>query len=146
MMLRAGASTSNAGDQSSVVAARSDSGSASRPASSSGSFCHAATKRAPATRLVMKLLVAATLCSLPARSGIAHSAACASGESMSLTSAMVVAPPSRKYLIGSTTSGLWPDCEIEIASVSRVISGDLFKVTSDIGSDATTRPRRAMIR
>ncbi len=67
---------------------------------------------------------------------IANSAAWASGESMSLTSAMVVAPPSRKYLIGSTTSGLWPDCEIEMASVSRVISGDLFSVTSDIGSDA----------
>jgi len=96
--------------------------------------------------LVMKLLVAATLCSLPARRGMANSAACASGDSISLTNATVVAPPSRKYLIGSTTSGLWPDCEMEMASVSRVISGDLFSVTSDIGSDATTRPRRAIIR
>ncbi|MNT44591.1 hypothetical protein D3C72_1811250 [compost metagenome] len=96
MMLRAGASTSIAGDQSTRVASSSASGSASRPPSSSGSFCHCATMRAPATRLVIKLLVAATLCSLPARRGMAHSAACASGESMSLTRATVVAPPSRK--------------------------------------------------
>jgi hypothetical protein len=44
----------------------------------------------------MKLLVAATLRSAPARSGSVHSAAAASGEATSLTMATVVAPPSRK--------------------------------------------------
>ncbi len=146
MMLRAGASTSIAADQSTWLAARSASGKAAMPAFSSASSCHSATRRAPATRLAMKLLVAATLCSLPACSGMVQAALCASGDSASFTSATVVAPPSRKYWIGSTTSGLWPDCEIEMARVSRVTSGDLYRVTSDIGSEVTRRPRRDMIR
>ena len=33
-----------------------------------------------------------------------------------------------------------------MVSVSRVTSGDLYSVTSDIGSEATMRPMRAMIR
>ena len=55
-------------------------------------------------------------------------------------------PPSRKYWIGSTTSGLWPDCETEIASRFSDERGALYRVTSDIGKDVTRRPMRAMIR
>ena len=44
------------------------------------------------------------------------------------------------YLVTATTHSL------TVLLLSRVISGDLYSVTSDIGSDATTRPRRAMIR
>jgi hypothetical protein len=63
-----------------------------------------------------------------------------------LTSATVVPPPWRNTLIGSIRSGLRPDCEIATASVLRVTSGAPYSVTSDIGSDVTSRPWRAITR
>ena len=60
--------------------------------------------------------VAATDCSRPAISGSNSSASVASGESISLTMAMVVAPALRADRCISTMSGLRPDCEMETAA------------------------------
>ena len=54
---------------------------------------------------------AATLCSTPACRRNTCSAAASSGEPSALTKATVRAPLARKYCVGETRSGLWPDCE-----------------------------------
>ena len=94
----------------------------------------------------MKLLVAATLVSSPACSGNTHCAARASGDSGSLTKAAVTAPPSLKKRVGATRSGLWPDCENanDVRPLQTIC--DWYSVISDIGSEVTSRPMRAMIR
>ena len=65
----------------------------------------------------MNDLVAATLRSSPDRSGKTRLASRARGDAASFTRATVVAPFRVKYAMGSTRSGLWPDCEN--ASTSR---------------------------
>ena len=60
----------------------------------------------------MNVLVAATLCSTPALSGRLWSQAPAIGESATLVSATVSAPPAPALFIISTMSGLLPDCEM----------------------------------
>jgi hypothetical protein len=57
-------------------------------------------------------LVAATLCSSPTHSGTTQSAAAASGEFSSFTSATTRAPASFAARAVASRSGLRPDCEI----------------------------------
>ena len=71
----------------------------------------------------MKLLVAATLRSVPACNGMTHSAALASGEEVSFTKATVVAPPAQKRSTGMHRSGLRPDWDIDTTSRSRAEIG-----------------------
>ena len=94
----------------------------------------------------MKLLVAATLVSAPACSGSTHWQARASGESASLTKATVRAPPAAKKCAGATRSGLCPDCEnaSDTSPAQRSRAG--YSVTSDIGSEVTSRPSRDIVR
>ena len=63
-----------------------------------------------------------------------------------MTNAAVHAPRSLKKRVGATRSGLWPDCENAIDTRPSQTICDWYKVISDIGSDVTNRPRRAMIR
>ena len=86
------------------------------------------------------------LVSAPACSGNTHCEACASGEAASLTKATVRAPPSRKKRVGATRSGLWPDCENASDTSPSHCSFDWYSVISDIGSEVTRRPSRAMMR
>ena len=94
----------------------------------------------------MKLLVAATLRSGPACSGSACVAAAASGEAASFTKATVVAPPARSCCSGSTRSGLRPDCENASATSRSAGRGARYSVSSDGGSEVTSRPSRAITR
>ena len=66
----------------------------------------------PATAEATKVLVAATLFSVPERMSIAWSEPAASGEPAVLVMAMVSAPPSRAAFAIATMSGLLPDCEM----------------------------------
>ena len=102
-----------AGDQSSLAACSSPAARPRPAASRALSRCQWASRRALALSVAMKLLVAATLRSLPAQSGTTNSLAASSGESSAFTRAMPRAPRSRRMRRLSTRSGLCPDCESE---------------------------------
>jgi len=67
----------------------------------------------------MKLLVAATLLSVPAWTGMVISASAASGEAVSLTKATTIAPCRCASSLAAMRSGLRPDCEIAINGMPR---------------------------
>ena len=90
--------------------------------------------------------VAATLRSCAACSGKAQRAARAKGEALSLTKATVWAPRAAKLWVGNTRSGLWPDCEKASDSRPSQSSCVPYSVFSDIGSEVTKRPSRAISR
>ena len=135
-----------AGDQSSLAACSSP---AARPwpaASRALSRCQWASRRALALSVAMKLLVAATLRSVPAQSGTTNSLAASSGESSAFTRAMPRAPRSRRMRRLSTRSGLCPDCEKAKTACPATRSGERFRVTTDMGSEATGKPACCMAR
>ncbi|MNI75397.1 hypothetical protein D3C73_1315450 [compost metagenome] len=94
----------------------------------------------------MKLLVAATLLSVPAHSGRLNSHAASSGEFSALTMAMLKAPRLRNRRRLLTRSGLCPDCEKPKTAWPLTFSGACCRVTTDIGSDATGTPTCCMAR
>ncbi|MCY1179203.1 hypothetical protein D9M73_195880 [compost metagenome] len=94
----------------------------------------------------MKLLVAATLLSVPAHSGRLNSQAASRGESSALTSEMLNAPRLRNRRRLLTRSGLCPDCEKANATWPLTFSGACCMVTTDIGNDATGMPSSCMVR
>ena len=80
-------------------------------------------EEAPARSELTTVFVAATARSGPAAIGRTVSAASATGEAASLTSARVSAPPSRAARVAETRSGLRPDCEMTMKSAPSTRGG-----------------------
>ncbi|EMI59356.1 hypothetical protein H642_05660 [Francisella tularensis subsp. tularensis 3571] len=93
-----------------------------------------------ATKEVITLFVAATAFSASALTGKTKSALSAKGDFSTLTIASVVHPAFLQPSKAKRKSGLPPDCEIAIASVSLSPIFLPYIVVIDGGSDETLKP------
>jgi len=110
--LAALATAGTAALQSSAAASTRRSGKRAMASVNARSLAQAAVRRASAAAVAMNVFVAATLSSGPAQIGKTKSHASASGESVTLTTATVMAPASLALFVKATRSSLRPDCEM----------------------------------
>ena len=83
---------------------------------------------------------------MAASMGMTNSAACATGDDVALTMAMVRAPAARADLVAATRSGLRPDCEMTMNSALRSIKGVRNAVMTEGALAETGRRSRVSTR
>src|ERR1700761_2107269 len=91
-------------------------------------------------------LVAATLCSGPAHSGMVQSAAWASGEFSTLTNATIIAPAAFALATVANRSGLAPDWDIAINTVPRRSDLAAYTELTEGAAEEVSSPIRVSIR